>query len=316
MEDPSNTQSGAIGVAQPTESILLLSNVYKDDEAKDARQKLTSIGVEFCKARSKQNIICEIVNSLKTLDFKGQKVLLAATDLTRICHIPTNIGDEIQIRPDMVRIQQKVCELEEVLKSVRKEISDGLLNLSSKVSTYTSEIQQASIQSQEHITAVINHSAEQSQIHNRKDTFESKVKTKTPREFDPPSTSWGGLDRIRPRMLPIKSKPQEDKPSNPKFVNKEWHHVTYKKKSKAPTFGAAKSVIQAVKAAKTSSVFLSRCTPTTTCDDIRTYLVEEKQWVINDVQCVKTKFQTYRSFQVEIVRTDDKPESEYLKPEH
>ncbi|CAL8145426.1 unnamed protein product [Orchesella dallaii] len=189
---------------------------------------------------------------------------------------------------------------------------DSKISFHNCVDTYN-----ASIQSQEHITAVINHSAEHSQLHNRKETFASKVKTSTPREFDPPSPSWGGLDRVRPRMLPIKSStPQEDKPSNPKFLNKEWHHVTYKKKSKAPTFGAAKSVIQAVKAVKTSSVFLSRCTPTTTCDDIRTYLVEEKKWVINDVQCVKTKFQTYRSFRVDIVRTDDNPESEYLKPEH
>jgi len=149
------------------------------------------------------------------------------------------------------------------------------------------------------------------------ETFASKVKTPAPPREMPPS--WGGPDRINfSSSHPKISTPMESDPPTLASGN-NWQYVSHKKwnsKSRSPIVGAAKSAIQAVKVVKTSSVFITRCQPETTCDDIKAYLINERQWNIKGVQSVNTKYQTYRSFRVDILRADNTPESEYLKPAH
>jgi len=73
-------------------------------------------------------------------------------------------------------------------------------------------------------------------------------------------------------------------------------------------------VIKTVPAVKVSSVFVSRCDPKTTTDAFQSFL-EKKNWQIGLVEKLKTKFNTYSSFRIDILRNNE-PESEFLKPAH
>jgi len=92
--------------------------------------------------------------------------------------------------------------------------------------------------------------------------------------------------------------------------------VTRKKpKPRSMTIGVAEcTTIKTVPAVKVSSVFVSRCDPSTTIEDVRSFL-NEKNWQISLVEKLKAKYGTYSSFRIDLVRTDQ-PESFFLKPEH
>jgi len=110
----------------------------------------------------------------------------------------------------------------------------------------------------------------------------------------------------RAAPLPTTSKPEDS----------VWKKVQNKKrKARPPILGKSESSsIKTVQVVKVTSVFVSRCDPTTTTNAVSSFL-KGKNWKVGTVEKLKTKFNTYSSFRIDILR-DNQPESEYLKPEH
>jgi len=98
-----------------------------------------------------------------------------------------------------------------------------------------------------------------------------------------------------------------------------WNIVARKKRKPRPviigTDENATNEIKTVPATAVTSVFVSRCAPTTTTDNFRS-LLEKKNWKIGRVQKRRASFDTYSTFRIDILRSYDEPEFEFFKPEH
>lgn len=247
--------------------------------------------------------ITEIVKFLTDLDWQGKigkEITFAAANFTRICYVPINLSDDVQLRTEVTSLHKRFNDLETVCKDLIAHVEA----VTSKVTESTNEMKQSA-------TSVM------SKLH----TPISTEKTSAP----PPPT-------VRPNSLDIMTTPLYSQMAALKTLNsdntnderKPWSVVSRKKKPKPKPLilGQGNSMkIKTVPAIKVASVFLSRIDPKTTEEEVKEFIAEEKSWNVPHIAKLTTKFNNYASFRVDIIRQyrDDgtvTSESEYMKPEH
>lgn len=299
---------------------ITFSRFYSNVEIQEARDKLTILGCELTR-RSNRNDnshrekhIVDILNALSLLDWKTKKITFAADDISRICHVPTNVDDEIQLRSEMETMKKRFHDLEELCKNMIGEMQ----NLNKKVSNCTSDfrsttgemIQQLqktaeapkplSIPSATMISEPWQNPERSRQI------FKAAKVPPPPRNFI--NTPVSPSDR---RLHPLYSDSQSNNVVNTK--NDEWETVRPKRKKLMIVGRGQNSSIKAVKPVRITSVFLTRCDSDTLESEVKQYLEDENGWDCT-VSKLNTRQNTYASFRVDITFTEMDPQI-FLDPD-
>jgi hypothetical protein len=228
-----------------------------------------------------------IVNGFKEgeLDLDANVVFVGA-DVDNICHVivPLTETEQTFLTSEVIALRRKVTNLENVFTEKIADIEKICKNVNSNTKSVNASMQnkQANVKANYANATIPNYAKAASS-----NTSSKPQKTAAANVNHPLSTS-----------------------------GKEWETVVRKKpKSRPMTIGTAESnEIKTVPAIKVSSVFVTRCDPNTKTEDLHSFL-SKKTWRINLVEKLKTKFETYASFRIDIVRID-MTESELLKPEH
>lgn len=295
--------------------VPVFTKFYNQEEIEKARDNLISLGCKIGKksarkdSNSKLREITEIVKFLTDLDWQGKigkEVVFAAVNFTRICYVPINLSDDVQLRTEVTSLHKRFNDLESVCKDLIAHVEA----VTTKVTESTNKMKQSA-------TSVM-----------------SKLNiSSTPDISDKQPPPPPPISSARPSSLNIMTTPLYSQIAALQTLNsdhntndepKQWSVVARKKKSKPKplVLGQGNSMkIKTIPAIKVASVFLSRCDPSTTEDNINDYIAEEKSWNVTHVAKLNTKFNNYASFRIDIIRKyhDDgtlTSESEYMKPEH
>lgn len=305
---------------------LIFNRFYNVEEVEDAREKLRQIGVSIPKrstrkdTAAKQKDIEEILKLITGLDWQGKNIKFAALNLTRICYVPDNIHDEIQLRSEVATLHKKVEDLENLcreLLNVVSAVNNTLLMTNKNVVETTDAFKaykpdaQIIVQPAGIITSPVSVSVPVSsapKVIGRMTgiTYAEKLKrAENPQHRQPTLSQLSPSDRRHPDRVR----------QNAEYMS-DWKTVLHrKKKSKPPNIGKAECSILTVKPVKVSSIFVSRCTPSTAATDLKEYLENAHGWTVPEVIKLNSRHNRYSSFRVDVIRKGENPESEYLKEE-
>jgi len=238
----------------------VFAEFYDVKEVKLAKQILTSVGVAFTRRSTrndedkKYNEMESVIKALQDNDYKQLNIVFAAANFNKICHVPSNLRDEIQLRNEVSSLGSKFSSLEATCKTMIGEFE----KLSGRVNTTTEEIQSTT-------TTLINN------LQNKSAKSYAKV-AQRPKPMQPlgfrSMNPWDkSTDLPRETSTPVN--PVNDDSSQ---MNK-WQTVTRRKPTrKPPVLGSAKSsTIRCVKAVKVSSFFLSRLDPGTKEEELKLF---------------------------------------------
>lgn len=283
---------------------LCFSKFYNDTEISEARLKINSVGCNIGRRSSrkdseaKQKHIHEIVLALIDLDWKSKNLVFAASDLDRICNVPTNIDDEVQMRMEIVSLRKKYDDLESMcndmialIKAMGTKIdtTNGILRNSTELHptpapTYSSVITEG---------------------------ITSDPKPPRQRQFVPVRKT---AQSIHLRNIPLspsdprsRNNDNEENSDDPLKISEgdveapSWQTAKPRRPRKRLVVGTGQiTYIKSVKPVKVSSVFLTRCDPETEPDEIKKYLTEENNWEIPEVVKLNTKNSGYASFRIDV----------------
>lgn len=309
----------AISTGRTAEDVsATFSRFYNNGEIQLAQEKLISVGCKLARRSSrnenslKEKHIGEIMNALSLLDWKSKNITFAADDLSRICHVPTNLDDEIQLRTEMETMKKRFQDLEELCKSMIGEMQ----NLNEKVSNCSTDfrsttgimLQQMQKSTDPQIVPLANPSVSMitkpwQNPERSRDFFKPRVPPPTTFSSTPLSPS----DR---RLHPLFREPGE---ILAKAKHDDWETARPRKKKQMIVGKGQQSSIKAVKPIRTSSIFLTRCDSGTQESEVKKYLEDENSWDCT-VTKLNTRQNTYASFRVDITFTDKNPQ-EFLNPD-
>lgn len=93
----------------------------------ELKVKLSTRSRKIDKEEAKSTDIKNIIDALRLIDWADQKVPFVVSDISRICHVYGALRDEIQMRSEMPRINQRLLSLEKLLQ--------GIPNITSRIDT-------------------------------------------------------------------------------------------------------------------------------------------------------------------------------------
>lgn len=293
---------------------LCFARFYSDTEINNARDKATAAGISLPRRSSrkdtdaKQKIIADLVQSVINLDFKSAKVTFAACDLTRVCYVPNNIDDEIQLRTELTTLKKKYDDLEKILK----DLMETFQNFSSSTSAATAEIGKMVENISTNIPKLVNVKSASAQPilpgNQPKPWSDQRVTRQIISHKKIPS-----VDARFKNILLSPSDPRSRQglfnaqtPTGVQTETENWEIAKPRRSRRKLVEGAATtSSIKAVKPVKITSVFLTRCDPETTVENVKSYLQDSNTWQVNDVVKLNTQNTSYSSFRVDIILGDD-----------
>lgn len=105
---------------------------YKDADIKSAHEALTlyigtldNLNVKLSarsrkidKEDAKLTDVKNIVEAIRQIDWKGVKFPFVASEITKVCFVYGNLRDKLQMRSEMHRINTRLTNLEDLLKSI------------------------------------------------------------------------------------------------------------------------------------------------------------------------------------------------------
>ncbi len=80
--------------------------------------KLSSRSLKVDKDDAKSTDIRNMVEVLRLIDWEDKKVPFVVSDISQICHVYGAIRDEIQMRSEMLRMNQRLSSLEKLLQNM------------------------------------------------------------------------------------------------------------------------------------------------------------------------------------------------------
>lgn len=308
----------ALSTGGDAESIALtFARFYSEIEIQDSREKLNLVGCNLGKRSyrkdTKEKNIDEIVKALIILDWKDKDITIAADDLTRICHVPMNIDDEILLRTEMACMKERFLDLENLCKKMIcdiQEINEKVLTSTVEFRTTTTAVLEK-LKPTENAQPVINTTEEKAQntftnkwsdAVRKKPTLKIPLRrtpvadmAQTPSDFIPLSPS----DR---RLHPTYQTPTTERTDN---ITGDWKTITRRKRKPMILGKGQNSAVKGVKLVKIVSLFLTRCPPETPAADIKKYLEDENSWIISEVVKLNTRRDSYASFRVDVQLTNE-----------
>lgn len=313
---------------------LCFSRFYSDTEINEAREKALGIGIVLPRRSvrketgAKLKFISELVQAVIDLDFRSSKFTFAAVDLTRLCYVPKNIDDEIQIRTELATLKVKYDDLEKMLK----EVVDSFKMFSTNIQSTTMEISK-SVELIKGSAKEFEHEADVSKAMTSENSVKPWCDTATTRRVlsqDQGPVISNHVDNRFKNILLSPSDPRsrnelfncETPPGAPKISTKDgnhakWEVVRKRKPKKNMIVGVGQSSsIKAVKPVKITSVFLTRCDPVTTTEEVNSYLKDTNGWEVNDVVQLNTKNTGYASFRVDVKLRDEDTDNSIIEGKH
>lgn len=271
---------------------------YDDLEVKSAHEALSS-HINQCemkvklstrsrksdKDEAKSTDIKNIIDALRLIDWADQKVPFVVSDISRICHVYGALRDEIQMRSEMQRINQRLLSLEKLLQSIP--------NITSRIDTAITAINHTppttplipfplSFQGQPRMTykdkVTVNTQKAAPQIQRQNESTEDEVPT-------PPSPSW----------RTVATKRQHRAKKQPVVGNDD-------------SSGLFSTDVRPLK------LFVTRFHPDTKSEDMTNYLQNSKGWKVISIDKLKTKYDSYSSWKV-VLNKSGLEKSEILKSE-
>ena len=301
------------------------SQFYSLAEIEHARDRLESIGLTVPKVSlrknevaAKQALVLNILKAIQENDWKGSNVKFVAANLTRICIVPDNINDEIMLRSEVASLHKKYDDIEKMMHDVLKtitQVNDKMTStnddLKGTAASVLARVNIVSTSVQESANSL--KQSTESALSQQNDSYANVAKLKNPRTPSGSRKRIPNTSQLSPSDRRLHPGYQSQKEENSK--TSDWKIVTSRRKPQAPIIGKVKSSIEAVTPIKISSIFVSRCSPNTSNDDLKEYLESQNKWTIQSVLKLKTRHETYSSFRVDLLRDSAKSEASYLNPD-
>lgn len=332
----------AINAGKPVDNVVLtFARFYNEGEILVAREKLEGVGAKLPQRKtarntvSKEAALTEVLKALVDLDAKGTDIVFAAVNLNRICFVEDGLNDEIQMRSVVTSVTKKMEDLE----TSYHDVVTFLQSLNDRTSSACTEIKKIV--------------AEAKMDASRGALFSSVVQT-TPAStpLSPPpahSASEIKVTKIVPQPLPLRTSPQiqtvklmtppkrstaprpvapeelsPSDPRNPQGAGRGedvWKTVSNRRRKLTVIGTATTSIIKTVKPTRPtntiSSIFISRCAPETTVEQMREYCSNERSLEVSDVEKItSTRSNNHcSSFRVDF-RNQGNWSTKVLKPEN
>jgi len=350
MSNSENAQGNSIYYIRASFEVLLAKKRFHSPACKTPESVYFRGYYKSCRLSLALRLMQRVLNPT-TVDFLGYSKLKAykpplktlmqavrydevntqiSAHMTRVCYVPDNLGGHIHMRFELASLKQKFNDLENLCKDMTTAF--GLL--SQGMSVAVSEVKD-SVEKSKHLAtssfakrAPIKHAPADNRGAIKAQPYVSRSMNPFERSNNPPRGPARNEPISRPGYIGLKASTPLIDQENRKLYSEvlggqsqvssdNWHFVTRKKPKKPIVVkGAAKSTIKTVKAVHVSSFFLSRCEPETTCEEIKTNLETQNSWSVKEVSKMNTRFNTYASFRVDIIRNGEHSENSYMKPDH
>lgn len=286
----------AILDAKKTPEIITTFENYYDETAIAAAFEVLGLK-RSARKRDRKIDLDDLLNHLRKEDWKGKNVRFAAVDFKKICQVPSGIGDELNLRYELIELRTKFNDMTAVLEDVK--------NLGKNVQIINDTFAKA-LTSTELVA--------QPKPCNSLKTRKPRVLIPRPPPTPPPSQIHA--------MKNNKSDTDQDISNEiniEETVNDQFTLVTRRKRSSGKIIvgvgnsAGLKSVSKPLRI-KTGMILVSRCDPETTCDDV-TREIEKLQkntgYKLHGVETWRSRYQTYSSFKV-TYELGEKPLQQFL----
>lgn len=264
------------------------SNFYEEAELLEARTILLTINEQRSTSRKfdKKKCVIELLEQLRKDDFMSKNVTFAAINLFKICNINAGIGEEL--RYEIKELRGKYTSLTSAIGELRS-ITTGFDSISTEIKSFN--IAQNKVNPKSYLAAAHNG------MRRRHVTGESR----------PPTPASPPLTQKIATARDVDNEDQVSCEDNDRAIdNDKRPYFPAKQRKKRPPMlhktgvgGTAESNVKSILKPRVGILFLTRCTPTTTCDDISSHISEKvKSYKLLDVERWKAKHESYSSFKL------------------
>ncbi|CAL8140023.1 unnamed protein product [Orchesella dallaii] len=275
-------QHAVITCRTSNDIVEAFSNFYEDDEVLEARNVILKLNGQRATSRKadKKKLVAECLDYVRKEDFKGKNLEFGATNVFKICNVHAGIGEDL--RQEIAEVRAKYESLTRAIGEL-KTLSNGLENVASDLKTFHGTVHSPTKPTKPSYLKIANTGIKMRHI-------SGSSRPVTP--VSPPISQKIAMQRDAGNV--------EDGTD----MNQEPFTLVKRKKNKSSSRvtgvgGTADSNVKSVPKPRVGLLFLSRCTPETTCDDIGTHIFRSvKSFKLLDVETWKTKYNTYSSFKI------------------
>lgn len=261
---------------------------YTDKEVDAARNLLSELDENHFKKRrvsNKKRDLAEVLTYIRQEDWKGRNLVFGVVDISRICQVTSGLQDEIQLRSELQIIKSRMDALTSVVDEIRtisKTVSDA--------------------------AEAIKKGAEHHQQPNQTSTYVQVAKKNLKSDSNKkllhrgrplPSPPMSQKIAIKKNNEPLSSDVENE--SNCTTPTNEFKVVTKKKRKPRPiVLGSSQSTeIKIIRKPKVGILFMSRCAPDTTQEEITTHITKsEIKYKLSSVEKCQTRHSSYSSFKI------------------
>lgn len=283
------------------EIVETFANFYESEEIKNARKHLMLPDKRASRPKDeksnldkKRNSIAEILACLLDKDFKMKDITFLAKDLSRIRFVPFTLRDEVQLRSELSELRNKLDDLANCFTECIKDKLEMISSIGEKVSNFNPSSVNVS-------DKVSNKCLAEPRIHPKPTYLDIANKQSTYER----SNSVTGNSLSTTPMIPSQSEQplkHSDLNGNENPVDKTWTTVRRKSKSlnKNQVVGGAESKrLKIVCKQRGAVLFISRCSPETTIDELKNYITESDfGYKLNEIEKWNSRRSEYSSFKI------------------
>ncbi|CAL8148269.1 unnamed protein product [Orchesella dallaii] len=252
----------AIITCRITDDIVeAFSAFYEDTEIAEARNIVLTIYEQRSTTRKfdKKKVVAELLDYLRKDDFKGKNIAFAAINIFKICNVHAGIGEEL--RQEIHDLKVKYSSLTNACGELKK-FSDGVENIVEEVKLIATSVAKPTIPSYLNVA---------------KEGNRTRHVTGASRPTTPASPPIS-------QKVAMGTYPQFDQNISEKETN-GFILVERKKRTKSSTSGVggtATSNVKSVPKPRVGFLFMTRCAPETTIEEISAHVTENssisKEW--------------------------------------
>ncbi|CAL8069011.1 unnamed protein product [Orchesella dallaii] len=270
--------------------------IFYDDSAiisaRDKLQNLIAIPKRSTR-RDKDGLgrakdVTEIIVALRKIDFRGQNIRVIVSDLNQVCHVDSELEDELQLRHEIRLLRSRLAKVEEMCGSIMG-ISNKLDNIETTLNSINSS--------------------------NVSQSYSDKIKSGaslTSSSLVPSASTQDISEKIpemcdRPKSInPFVTDPNENRRFLPTPAESSgWKTVSRKKQRiQRHVLGCNETATVKSSGVKVMRLFVSRCHPNTTPEMLTHDLTETSNLDILAIEKLKTRFDTYASFKITINKNE------------
>lgn len=250
--------------------------------------KLPSRSRKIDKDDAKTTDIRNMIEALRLIDWQDKKPPFVVSDISRICHVYGALRDEVQMRSEMLRMNQRLSSLEKLLKSIP--------SLTTRIDTAISVMKPTPPP-----TPTLSPFISMPGGNFQKPTYKDKVVVNAPKAG---------------QHVKISNENDDDKIATP--PSPSWRVAAprrQQKTKKPPVVGLDDNSGLLSSDVRPCKLFATRFHPDTKAEEMTNYLEKNRGWKVIAVEQLKTKYDSYSSWKL-IVNKSGMDKTEIMKPEN